>query len=214
MRRTWRWAAVVLIVGVSTAAGMLAGSRLAAAPTSPPADDSVEAGFARDMSTHHAQAVQMSVLVRERTQDPEVATLALDILLTQQQQIGQMYAWLDRWNLPRASSRPAMAWMEDSPAMTSMDGSMPTGQSTMPGMASNEGLDRLRAAAGEEADRLFLQLMIPHHQAGVAMAEVAAAQAADDDVRRLAQTIVDSQSAEIGLLRDMLDAHGGPLPGR
>jgi len=179
-----------------------------------PGDASAEAGFARDMSTHHAQAVQMSVLVRERTQDPEVATLALDILLTQQQQIGQMYAWLDRWNLPRASSRPAMAWMEDSPAMTSMDGSMPTGQSTMPGMASNEGLDRLRAAAGEEADRLFLQLMIPHHQAGVAMAEVAAAQAADDDVRRLAQTIVDSQSAEIGLLRDMLDAHGGPLPGR
>ena len=40
------------------------------------------------------------------------------------------------------------------------------------------------------------------------------AEASDDDVRRLAQTIVDSQSAEIGLLRDMLDAHGGPLPGR
>ncbi|MEV4010737.1 DUF305 domain-containing protein [Nonomuraea angiospora] len=60
----------------------------------PPADASVEAGFARDMQAHHAQAVQMTLIVRDRISDREVRTLAYDIATTQQQQIGQMYAWL------------------------------------------------------------------------------------------------------------------------
>ena len=53
------------------------------------AQDSVDVGFSRDMQDHHAQAVEMSVMVREATDDPQVRTLALDIMLTQQQQLGQ-----------------------------------------------------------------------------------------------------------------------------
>ena len=56
----------------------------------PPAEGSPEVTFARDMSAHHAQAVDMSVTMVKRAADPAVKLLAQDILLTQQAQIGQM----------------------------------------------------------------------------------------------------------------------------
>lgn len=83
-----------------------------ASKTTMPTDSSVDAGFARDMQQHHAQAVEMSDLILDRTKDSEIRTLARDVRLTQQQQIGQMYAWLELWSLPQASSQPAMAWMQ------------------------------------------------------------------------------------------------------
>jgi len=91
---------LVALVVASFGLGRLAGGNAA------PAEASAAAGFARDMQTHHAQAVQMSMLVRDRTTDPDVRTLAYDIALTQQQQIGQMYAWLVRWGIPRPAPAP------------------------------------------------------------------------------------------------------------
>ena len=54
--------------------------------------------------------------------------------------------------------------------------------------------------------------MIPHHQAGIEMAEYALANATDPQVQNLAQRIVQAQTAEIKALQDMLDDRGGPLP--
>ncbi|WP_291045115.1 DUF305 domain-containing protein [Herbiconiux sp.] len=98
-------AAVVVVVAVFSA-GWLAAPRV---PT--PSDGSVEAGFARDMQTHHNQAVEMSLIVRDVTDDPEVRSLAYDIATSQSQQSGQMYAWLNMWGLSQASTRPVMSWM-------------------------------------------------------------------------------------------------------
>jgi uncharacterized protein (DUF305 family) len=98
-------AAVVVIVAVFSA-GWLAAPRV---PT--PSDGSVEAGFARDMQTHHNQAVEMSLILRDVTDDPEVRSLAYDIATSQSQQSGQMYAWLNLWGLSQASTRPVMSWM-------------------------------------------------------------------------------------------------------
>lgn len=218
-----RWITVALLafigLGVGGAAGIVLGATLTSEPQSAPAEGSVDAGFARDMQAHHEQAVQMSLLALERTEDPQVRTLASDVLLTQQQQAGQMFGWLDQWNLPQSSPTERMAWVggmdEDMPQMdhASPDGSgSGDGEVTaMPGMATAEDLARLRDATGSTADRVYLELMIPHHQAGVAMAQVAADRATDPDVRRLAQAIVGSQRAELDVLRDMLAARGGPL---
>lgn len=82
----------------------------------------------------------------------------------------------------------------------------------MPGMATAADVERLQELRGREAERLYLQLMIPHHQAGVAMAEYALANATDPQVKNLAQRIVEAQTAEIKALQDMLDDRGGPLP--
>lgn len=98
-------AAVVVVVAVFSA-GWLAAPRV---PT--PSDGSVEAGFARDMQTHHNQAVEMSLILRDVTDDAEVRSLAYDIATSQSQQSGQMYAWLNMWGLSQASTRPVMSWM-------------------------------------------------------------------------------------------------------
>ncbi|NMR19477.1 DUF305 domain-containing protein [Cellulomonas fimi] len=211
-------AILVLAIAVAAVIGVLAGMRLAAPPQAAPQEGSVEAGFARDMQAHHSQAVEMSMLVLERTQDPEVRTLASDVLLTQQQQAGQMYGWLDQWNLPQSSTEPAMAWMDDAAGgMSGMthgsaadDATPAGGADRMPGMASSDDLARLRAATGPDADRLYLALMIPHHEGGVLMAQVAADEASDAETRRLAQTIVAAQTAELTVLQTMLEARTEP----
>lgn len=166
----------------------------------PPADDSAEAGFARDMSVHHAQAVQMAEIVRERTADDEVRLLAMDIALTQQAQIGRMQGWLDAWGLLPTGRAPAMAWMGHAGGR-------------MPGLAAAEEVPQLRDLPPSEADRVFLELMIRHHQGGVAMAEALLARGARPEVERLARGIVASQEAEIATMREMLRRRGADVPG-
>lgn len=217
-RRSLQVAGAIVALGLALSVGLAGGWLLAGGGdrvASTPTEDSVDAGFARDMQSHHAQAVQMSMLVLETSQDPAVRTLASDVLLTQQQQVGQMYAWLRQWDLPQSSSRPAMEWMPEA-SMAGMDGmgqptATPTPGGGMPGMASAADVARLGEAEGPEADRLYLQLMIPHHQGGIQMATAASRTASTDQVRRLAQTIVNSQSAELTVLTQMLDERGGPV---
>lgn len=201
LRPLWRWTVTAVVVTLAALAGLIAGSALTAGRATPE-EGSVDAGFARDMSAHHSQAVQMSVLVREGTEDPEIRSLALDILLTQQQQAGQMFGWLELWGLPHASQEPVMGWMQHhaySEAQAHGDGSV------MPGMATTEQLNRLSQASGLEAERLYLQLMIPHHQGGVEMAEYAADNAQEEAVRDLAQRMVEAQKAELSVLNNLLE---------
>ncbi|KGN38013.1 DUF305 domain-containing protein [Knoellia subterranea] len=168
-----------------------------------PLDGSAEAGFARDMSTHHAQAVQMSLIVADRTEDPAIRTFAYDIATSQQGQIGQMFAWLKIWGLSPTGSQPAMAWMgSDHHGATSASGeSVP-----MPGMASESDIARLSAARGVEADRIFLTLMIAHHKGGVQMAEAVLTRSDRDEVVTLAGAMKQAQTAEITTMEQMLAA--------
>ncbi len=185
------YAALAVIIGV---ASYWLGTRRALGP----GPDSPEVGFARDMMTHHAQAVDMATLLRDRTDDPALKQFALDIMLTQQGQIGQMRGWLDTWGYPVANTGPAMAWM-----------GMPT-TGRMPGMATPEELNRLRNLSGEEADGLFLQLMIVHHRAGVAMGEAILSRTDRPEVRALAQSIVDAQAGEVAFMQELLQEKGFP----
>jgi uncharacterized protein (DUF305 family) len=169
-----------------------------------PADDSAEAGFARDMSEHHAQAVQMSQLVMQRSEDEEVRRLAVDIDNNQNFERGQMAAWLAEWGLPRARGGERMAWMagHDHGSME-----LPAGVS-MPGMAAPAELQQLTDASGEDAEVLYLQLMTTHHIAGVEMAEAVLDLGEEPEVLAAAQRMVDAQTGEIRLMSDMLDERG------
>ena len=164
----------------------------------PRGDDSVEAGFARDMSLHHAQAVEKAEIVRDRNESEEVRILATDVALTQQAQIGMMQGWLDVWGLPSASTEPAMAWMGH-----------PT-EGRMPGMASSEEVNRLGELPPEEADELFLRLMIEHHRAAIPMSEAVLEQSNHPAVEELAGAIHSSQRAEIETMQAMLQDMGAP----
>ena len=191
--------ALGLAVLAALLVGVLATLWVVQVRTSPPSEFGADAGFSRDMQTHHQQAVEMSLLVRDRTSDEEIRTVAYDILTSQQQQAGQMYGWLVAWGLPQTSSRPPMAWVggEHAAAHTDADG-------RMVGMVSPEQMDALEAADGVEAERLFLRLMIDHHEGGVAMADAAVDGARTDEVRTLAGAISRAQTTEIELLERML----------
>ncbi len=204
-------AAVLFAIAVSALAGVAlaslflgdtSGNALVDAGSGMPGEDSAEAGFARDMTVHHAQAVQMAEIVRDKTESEEIRTLAADIALTQQGQIGQMQGWLQVWDLPATGTGPAMEWMGH-PA-----------EGRMPGMAGPEKIDALQKASPEEADILFLQLMIPHHEAAIPMAEAVLEQTNRDEVERLAGAIAASQRAEIQLMQGLLQQRGAaPVEG-
>jgi uncharacterized protein (DUF305 family) len=186
------WIALALIVGL--VAGLAAGY-LALRPRHP-ADTSPEAGFLRDMSTHHAQAIAMSMVAHARSTDPAVTVLADDIALTQQAQVGYMQAWLRDWHLDPTGSQRAMAWMPDA------DGSLVDG--LMPGMATPEQMTRLRAATGKELDVQFLTLMRAHHLGGIHMAQEILKMTHDEDITWLARTMVQNQQGEINLINNEL----------
>ncbi|KFK89135.1 hypothetical protein IX27_12940 [Streptomyces sp. JS01] len=181
-----------------------------------PAPDSADAGFARDMAVHHQQAVEMSFIVRDRTEDEDVRRLAYDIANTQANQRGMLLGWLDLWGLPKVAGgdRPPMAWMGGGEGDGGHEhgghehgGHQPDRGNDgvlMAGMASRAELERLGRLDGKQAEVFYLQLMTDHHKGGVAMAEACASRCAVPVEQRLAQGMVEGQQSELGIMRDML----------
>ncbi|SCF61250.1 Uncharacterized conserved protein, DUF305 family [Streptomyces sp. MnatMP-M17] len=229
-----QWAAITAVVlallfaGTATvaSAGRDSGTGTESAPA--PTADSADAGFARDMAVHHQQAVEMSFIVRDSTDDEEVRRLAYDIANTQANQRGMLLGWLDLWGLPKVQSgQEPMAWMEKSGSgsgdhsdtgnmgdMSGMDhGTGSSGHeahdgSLMPGMATKTELDQLREARGKQAEILYLQLMTDHHMGGVSMAQGCVELCEVGTEKDLAAGMVAAQQSEMGLMADLLKARG------
>lgn len=193
-----------------------------------PANDSIEAGFLRDMITHHDQAVVMAHEAELHSTDPEIQRMAYDLLTTQQGQIGTMSGWLMLWQLPQQVYGPRMAWMGSDMAGHAMGGmgsgtvaaatpGSPTGQSAdgalMPGMATDAQMEQLSTLRGSASDVLFLQLMIRHHQGGSAMMRYAEIHASNPIVSNFAGQMANTQDGEVAVMTQMLQARGAqPLP--
>ncbi|MBV6760616.1 DUF305 domain-containing protein [Rhodococcus opacus] len=227
-RRRYRAVTTGLIVVIALLAGILAGfwikGWLDGDNPPPPSADSVDVGFAQDMSVHHSQAVEMSAMALANAADPAVRTLAYDVVTTQQSQVGTMQGWLNLWDRPPLGPGPYMQWMPTDSATGSMQHSMPgmegdmstTGSSPrqpMPGMATTTELDELRKMTGPAFDVRYLQLLLRHHQGGIPMAQYAADNASVPAVAALARQIVNTQEAESTAIRQLLETKGAqPLP--
>ncbi len=160
-----------------------------------PQSTSAEATFARDMAAHHAQAVEMATIIRDRTTNEELRYVTLDMILTQQAQLGQMQGWLAVWQQPLAVAEPPM-----------------NGHGEHMGMATAEQIDSLRTLPVDQAEERFLQLMIRHHQGALLMAEDALAKTSRPEVVRLATAIKNGQSSEIAFMEKRLNERGAALP--
>jgi len=191
-----RWTAP--LVGL---AGLLAGGLGAALVTAPgagvPAEDSADVRFIRDMGAHHAQAVEMSVVMLKRASDPAVKLLAQDIALTQQGQIGQLSGWLTAWGLPVAGAQPPMRGMDRAEM----------------GMATSADVQELEHMPVRVAEGRYLLLMRRHHLGGVAMAKAALTGARQPLVQAFANRVVASQTAEIRSIDTMLNERNLTPPG-
>jgi uncharacterized protein (DUF305 family) len=192
-----RIAAGVLVAILIAAIGYTAG--LLTKPGTP-GEGSPEVGFARDMSAHHAQAVEMGMIAYQNASTPDVRTLGGDIAITQQGQVGIMQTWLKDWGVGPNGTEPPMSWMPN--GERALNGNL------MPGMASREEVAKLKAATGKDADILFLQYMLRHHLGGIHMVDGVLAENPSPQVKELAETMKKNQSGEVTVMENMLSKLG------
>lgn len=163
-------------------------SSVPAASGTPAAGDKNEADtlFATMMIPHHAQAMAMADLAVKQATDTKVKALAARIKGAQGPEIARMSGWLAGWGAPV----PGTAGGSDMSGMSGMGGD--TG-----GMMSTQQMTDLGAAKGPAFDRMWLQMMVQHHQGAVVMAKTELTEGANPEAKQLAQAIIDSQSKEI-----------------
>jgi uncharacterized protein (DUF305 family) len=148
--------------------------------------------FMSDMIPHHHQALVMSRLVAERTGRNAMIELADRITATQKDEIAFMQDWLRERGepVPDPTDHAAMHTHHD-----------------MAGMASPEELEQLEAASGADFDRLFLELMIDHHQGAIEMVETlldTRGSAQDPVLYEFVIDVLNDQTAEIERMNAML----------
>ena len=180
-----------IVLAVLLALGL--GFYLGRSSIAPPLENSPEAIFARDMRAHHMQAVDMATRLRDNSLDPNLRIVATDMLLTQQNELGQMQAWLNLWGLPLTGREPVM-----------------NGQGQSMGMAAQAQVSSLSQLEPKKAEVKFLQLMLRHHQGGVMMAQDILKTTSREVVKSLATSIVRGQELEIKLLRSFLQKRNAP----
>jgi uncharacterized protein (DUF305 family) len=144
--------------------------------------------FMQGMIAHHAQAIYMSRMAAAHGANPRVLKLADKIDQSQVSEIHLMQQWLRRYN----------QYAPDTSSWRTMQ---------MPGMLTAAQLNELDAAQGVAFDRAFLNLMIQHHNGALKMVDdlFAAPLAAQEvDVSVFANDVVAVQTAEIGIMRQLL----------
>jgi uncharacterized protein (DUF305 family) len=202
----------VLVLVIAVGAGFIWGSAGSGGSSSSassssyrPGPNSVDGGFARDMATHHQQAITMATYANENSTNELVRNVAYDIESSQSIEMGEMEGWLQQWGISRNTDSP-MKWMKGHHFDIGRNG-------LMPGMATPAQMTKLQSLHGHALDIFFLQLMIHHHQGGVQMALYASQHARLAYVRNLALHMYQNQSNEIVQMEQQLRALGGsPLP--
>ncbi|MFE3196089.1 DUF305 domain-containing protein [Nocardia sp. NPDC059240] len=139
--------------------------------------------FLTMMYPHHAQAVEMAKLVPTRSQNQQLITLANAVEQAQSPEMQQITTLLGSFGKP-----------------------VPSGEMNheMPGIMSKDQMTKLEAASGPEFDKMWMQMMIEHHQGAITMANTELAQGSNADSKALAQSIVTAQQQEIGQMNTML----------
>ena len=137
--------------------------------------------FLDQMIVHHQGAVMSAQMMIADSARPELRDLAQRIITGQQREIDQMGQWRQDWY-----------GTANSGALPGMMGSGMTSAAMM-----NRAQMRQMMGADANFDRMFLQMMIPHHEAAIAIAQQALAQAEHPEIKTLAQNIITTQRAEI-----------------
>lgn len=146
--------------------------------------NSADVSYARMMIGHHAQALEMTELAPDRAESAQVRKLAERIGAAQGPEISAMKGWLKNHGKTEKSDGHDHA--------------------SMPGMATEAQLEKLRAARGKAFDQLFLTLMITHHDGAVTMATDVKGQGNNIQIEEMADEVVAQQTSEVTRMRDML----------
>ncbi len=148
-----------------------------------------DVAFVEGMIPHHQGAIEMAKIQLKYGKDAAMRKLAQDIIDAQQTEIEFMQNWLttaQNKDAIDANSEHAKAYRGD----MSMHDAMMTG------------------VHHEDADIAFAQGMIPHHQGAIEMAKIQLKYGQDDQIKNLAQGIINAQDPEIALMKQWLASRG------
>lgn len=180
----------VLLTAVALGAASCGGNdESAAPPDDQPMGSSAQVpfdmAFVDAMVRHHRDAIEMAEAAKARglTQS-DLNRVADDIIDSQQREIDQMLDWREEWFGSRSLG----------PVLPEVLG-VPEGEL---GMEHGSG-DQIAGAI--DVDETFAQMMIPHHEGAIAMAEVAKDRAQHDEIKQLAGAIIEAQEREIQILK-------------
>lgn len=145
--------------------------------------------FAQGMIAHHEQAIEMAEFALDPAAGAGAAVIDLATRISQAQdgEIGLMTSWLT------AAGESITMDMSDGHDMSSMDG-----------MMSADEMDELAAATGADFDRMWLEMMIAHHEGAISQSEDVIADGSNAEVIALAQQIIGTQQGEIDEMRALL----------
>lgn len=205
----------VLIAATVAATFLLTGCAMSMSPAQTPASASSGSGavvatgsdaditFAQLMISHHGQAVEMADMALQQATSAEVTDLATQIKAAQDPEIGQMRGWLQQWGAPEQMD--GMDGMDHGDMGHGDSGSGDSGGQSAGGMMTDEDMGALGDASGADFDRMWLTMMIAHHEGAIKMAEQVKAESTTPDVIALADAIVAGQKKEIETMQQLLD---------
>ncbi|MEN4447954.1 DUF305 domain-containing protein [Mycobacterium sp. SM3041] len=159
----------------------MSGSSTSAAPSANFNDADVM--FLQMMYPHHAQAVEMAKLVPTRSQNQQVKDLAAAIEKAQAPEMQQMTTLLAGFGKPAPSA---------------------TMSHSMPGLMTPQQMTELTGLSGAAFDKMWLQMMVEHHQGAITMANDELKNGTNADAKKMAESIVTTQQAEITTMNGML----------
>lgn len=151
-----------------------------------------DVAFATGMIPHHGQAIEMADMALASAQSGEVKTLAQQIKDAQDPEIQTMSSWLQEWGQP----------VPDPTAAAEGEGHM--GHGSMDGIMSQQQMSELHQAQGDAFDRMWLQMMIEHHQGAVTMSQQEIDSGENPAAVALAEQIISGQQAEIQHMQQLL----------
>lgn len=177
-----------------------------AAP-SRPTHTAADVAFMRGMIPHHQQALEMAALVADRTSNEAIHLLAERIAVSQRDEIALMSSWLEQRSeeAPQLEAGAHAQHVHGESGGRSGHGA--EGHASMPGMLTPEEMDLLAHASGPRFDRLFVELMIRHHEGALMMVDdLFSAPGAGQEVEafRIASEIDSDQRIEIQRMQRML----------
>lgn len=175
------------------------------AETQGPRYTDADVRFMQGMIPHHAQALEMTALVRRHATTEAVRQMALRMEISQRDEIALMESWL-------RSRGEAVAMNAGQAGPDGHTGHTGHGPELMPGMLTPAQMEELRNARGVEFDRLFLRYMIQHHQGAIDMVSrlfMTSGAAQESSVFKFAEDVEVDQAMEIARMQSVLDGLDG-----
>lgn len=178
---------------MSTSGGSAPAASASSSMSMSDSHNQADLAFATGMIPHHGQAIDMADMAVKKATNSQVKQLGIQIKAAQDPEISTMSGWLKEWDAPVPSA-----------SMPGMD----MGGTSMNGMMSADEMKQLGATTGTAFDKLWVQMMIKHHQGAIAMAKTELASGQYPQAKALAQSISNSQAKEVTTMQSLLSALG------